>query len=67
LSFFGISIPIVQAAGGLILAAMGWKWINQPEDRPDKDKEKVTPENPEAYFSRTFYPYTFPITVGPSA
>lgn len=67
LSFFGISIPIVQAAGGLILAAMGWKWINQPEDSPDKNKEKVTPENPEVYFSRTFYPYTFPITVGPGA
>jgi multiple antibiotic resistance protein len=31
LEFFGISLPVVQVAGGLVLASMGWKLLNQPE------------------------------------
>lgn len=29
LSFFGVSLPIVELAGGLVLAAMGWSLLNQ--------------------------------------
>ncbi len=29
LTFFGISLPVVQLAGGLVLAAMGWGVLNQ--------------------------------------
>src|ERR1035441_3239427 len=29
LRFFGISLPVVQVAGGLVLAIMGWGWLNQ--------------------------------------
>ena len=38
LKFFGISLPVVQVSGGLALAAMGWKLLNQEE--PNK-KEKT--------------------------
>src|ERR1700722_3608285 len=31
LAFFGISLPVVQVAGGLVLAAMGWELLNQPD------------------------------------
>src|SRR5262245_59813899 len=31
LSFFGISLPVVQVAGGLVLAAMGWKMLREAE------------------------------------
>jgi multiple antibiotic resistance protein len=67
LSVFGISVPIVQTAGGLILASMGWKWINQPEDTHEKKSQEVVQQDPQTYLSKTFYPYTFPITVGPGA
>src|SRR6202012_4798235 len=29
LSFFGISLPIVEVAGGLVLASMGWSLLNK--------------------------------------
>jgi multiple antibiotic resistance protein len=37
LKFFGVSLPVVQVSGGLALAAMGWKLLNQEEP---EEKEK---------------------------
>src|SRR5919198_4130404 len=34
LTFFGISLPVVQVAGGLVLASMGWSLLNQQQARP---------------------------------
>src|SRR5271169_1669336 len=31
LAFFGVSLPVVQLAGGFVLAAMGWQLLNQKE------------------------------------
>ena len=64
LKFFGISLPVVQISGGLALAAMGWKLLNQEE--PD-EKEKPDMDGPDmrSLEQRVFYPFTFPITAGP--
>jgi multiple antibiotic resistance protein len=32
LAFFGISLPVVQVGGGLIVTAVGWKLLNRPDD-----------------------------------
>src|SRR5882757_3153659 len=32
LTFFGISLPVVQLAGGFVLAGMGWGLLNEKED-----------------------------------
>ena len=32
LAFFGISLFVIQIAGGLVVAATGWKLLNQSED-----------------------------------
>ncbi|MBY0370124.1 MarC family protein, partial [bacterium] len=32
LAFFGISIPVVQAAGGFVLASMGWKRLSAEDN-----------------------------------
>ncbi len=37
LRFFGISLPVVQVAGGLTLAAMGWGMLNK--ERADTKQE----------------------------
>ncbi len=34
LGFFGISLPIVQVSGGIVLAAMGWSLLNEKSCRP---------------------------------
>jgi len=31
LSFFGISLSVVQVAGGLVVAVMGWRLLNEQE------------------------------------
>ena len=32
LTFFGISLPVVQLAGGFVLAGMGWKLLNSQDE-----------------------------------
>jgi multiple antibiotic resistance protein len=66
LGFFGISVPIVQLAGGLVLAAMGWRLLFAP-DGPTADSRPTDARggNQGDYDSQLFYPFTFPLTVGP--
>lgn len=64
LTFFGVSLPVVEVAGGLVIASMGWKLLNEPDRAA-----AVLPEQPlhtsAALDARVFYPFTFPITAGP--
>ena len=32
LNFFGVSLPVVQVGGGLIVASMGWGMLLERED-----------------------------------
>ncbi len=68
LEFFGISLPIVRVAGGLVVAANGWKLLNaedaQPDDTMTSAKDLWTPEEASR---RAFFPLTFPFTVGPGS
>jgi len=70
LSFFGISLPIVQVSGGLVLAAMGWSLLNQKDPQTTVDEAHVeVKSNEEATHNSleqgAFYPLTFPVTAGP--
>jgi multiple antibiotic resistance protein len=67
LSFFGISVPIVQFAGGIVLAALGWRLLNQPGSEEAPSPASPSPAGSADLLSRAFYPFTFPITVGPGA
>jgi multiple antibiotic resistance protein len=64
LQLFGITIPVVQVSGGLVLAVMGWQMLNgSPGDSGSADASLH--DNGASLVGKTFYPYTFPITVGP--
>jgi multiple antibiotic resistance protein len=65
LSFFGISLPVVQAGGGLIVISTAWKMLKQ-EDESDREAvgRKVISTNVS---KDAFYPLTLPLTVGPGA
>ena len=67
LAFFGISLPVVQVGGGLVLVAAGWKLLNRADD--DDRAPENPPKPPKAsYLSRrAFYPLTMPLTVGPGS
>jgi multiple antibiotic resistance protein len=64
LEFFGISLPVVQVAGGLVLANMGWSLLNQAGSETKADTGEV-PDELKSLKSKVFYPLTFPLTVGP--
>ncbi len=63
LSFFGISMPVVQVAGGFVLATMGWSLLNKPN--PGAGSLLPTSAPTADLESLAFYPLTFPLTVGP--
>ncbi len=64
LEFFGISLPVVQVAGGLVLASMGWNLLNQQDSQPTPGQSDIT-DNFGSLAQKVFYPLTFPVTVGP--
>jgi multiple antibiotic resistance protein len=70
LRFFGISLPIVQFSGGIVIAAMGWSVLNERDARANsKNKQEETEIANESKMEdlehMVFYPFTFPITSGP--
>lgn len=66
LAFFGISLPVVQVGGGLIVISTGWALLRQPNE--DNGEEGTRRECSEADFARqAFYPLTLPLTVGPGS
>jgi multiple antibiotic resistance protein len=65
LSFFGISLPVVQVGGGLVVISTGWTLLKQGNDLEQKEmKQNIQPNDP---FRNAFYPLTLPLTVGPGS
>ncbi len=65
LEFFGLTVPVVRVAGGLLVAAMGWKLLN--EGNPPPEREAVQSEVHSTTIGDSFYPLTLPLTVGPGS
>ena len=64
LAFFGISLPVVQVGGGLILVATGWALLTQRDDEKHDLHRTVQPQDT---LRDAFYPLTLPLTVGPGS
>jgi multiple antibiotic resistance protein len=65
LRFFGISLPVVQVAGGLVLATMGWNLLTK--DDPEANAASMAATSADNLQDKIFYPLTFPITAGPGS
>ena len=39
LTFFGISLPVVQVGGGLVVISTGWALLRQPNDEDSDGKD----------------------------
>ena len=63
LRLFGLSVPVVQLAGGLVLCSLGWRLLT--EDAPAAPTAG-TPDQANS-IARAFYPLTLPLTVDPGA
>ncbi len=65
LSFFGISLPVVQVGGGMVVISTGWTLLKQgPGDDQKDSKRSIRAQDP---FRNAFYPLTLPLTVGPGS
>ncbi len=65
LEFFGITLPVVRIAGGLVVTAFAWKMLN---DDPIDNKASETGDRDEVDPALdAFYPLTMPLTVGPGS
>src|SRR5208283_4470327 len=62
LSFFGVTLAVIQITGGLIVAATGWSLLNQQVAASSAEQTTATLEDA---LQHAFYPLTLPITVGP--
>ena len=70
LNFFGLSLPIVQLSGGMVIAAMGWSVLNERDaSATSRNKKEETEVRDDSHLldleHKVFYPFTFPITSGP--
>lgn len=70
LEFFGISLPIVRLAGGLLVAATGWRMLNSNDDDDVRNAvahSQSSPLSEADIVRRSFFPITFPLTTGPGS
>jgi len=66
LAFFGISLPVVQVGGGLVVISTGWAMLTRQGegDRQSPEHHHVSHND---VFQNAFYPLTLPLTVGPGS
>jgi multiple antibiotic resistance protein len=65
LAFFGISLPVVQVGGGLIVISTGWSLLKRRDENERSEVKKTL--YPQDTFRQAFYPMTLPLTVGPGS
>jgi multiple antibiotic resistance protein len=63
LEFYGISIPVLRVAGGLIVAASGWNLLNEGSQKESQASSDGPPQT--NLLDQAFYPLTLPLTTGP--
>src|SRR6201997_691047 len=64
LEVFGIELPVVRIAGGLVVTALGWKLLTQEQWSDHADSEPAPGQQRKI---GSFYPLTLPLTVGPGS
>jgi multiple antibiotic resistance protein len=66
LAFFGISLPVVQVGGGLIVISTGWTLLRSSDGDGDEQQGHHGCDESD-YTRQAFYPLTLPLTVGPGS
>jgi multiple antibiotic resistance protein len=62
LQLYGITIPVLRVAGGLVVAASGWRLLNSGST---KEEDALTSDSKAEFANQAFYPLTMPLTTGP--
>lgn len=67
LDFFGLSVAVVQLAGGAVVCSMAWTLLNQPAQPQASVRDAAHALSRTDLHTRAFYPLTMPLTVGPGS
>lgn len=62
LALFGISIPVLRVAGGIVVALTGWQLLHGEDLGDSADAARA---GEAALHRMAFYPLTMPLTTGP--
>jgi len=65
LAFFGISLPVVQVGGGLVVISAAWAMLNDNDEESVSRQEVSRSVELTGLSRKAFYPHTLPLTVGP--
>ena len=64
LVFFGVTLPVVRIAGGLVIGVFAWKLL---QSGADIENERMATADGRPVKIDSFYPLTLPLTVGPGS
>jgi multiple antibiotic resistance protein len=66
LEVFGLSVPIIQLAGGIMICKIGWSLLSSDSKDDVEEKPDATAELDHIPLieNKLFFPITFPITTG---
>lgn len=68
LALFGLSLPIIQLGGGLLICRTALQWLGDSDATvAHPQSNQVDPIHKIAIESQVFYPITFPISIGPGS
>ncbi len=67
LDFFGVSIPAVQVAGGIVVCALAWPLLTGPDVPEAAARTSAADTTAAEWWPRAFFPLTLPLTVGPGS
>jgi multiple antibiotic resistance protein len=63
LGFFGVSMPALRIAGGLVVASSGWALLHESSE--DEGRKAISTQGLDTVRQMTFFPLTVPLTTGP--
>lgn len=67
LEFFGLSVPIVQVGGGLLVCSLAWSLLHQPDEPIEWAHDAAKAIGRPDLRVRAFYPLTMPLIIGPGS
>jgi len=67
LNFFGVSLPVVRVAGGMVVASIAWRMLHAQQGASEDTTHMAQSLNEDRVRIKAFYPLTFPLTCGPGS
>ncbi|QOW10382.1 MarC family protein [Kaistella flava (ex Peng et al. 2021)] len=64
LELFGITVPIIQLAGGIMICKTGWEFLSPPKQENTEEIQTGNKNLSHQLENKLFFPITFPITTG---